>query len=166
MNRLLAPTVVALVCAYSTGLAGATGAGGGAGQGTRFPSAATSADLAFCVSETNRYRAMAGRPPLARSAALESYAAAGAQADAEAGVAHSHFKRTNGGGVAAGENEVVNAPVTMFRSVNRAIAEAIRGFYGEGPRGSHYRILTGQFSSVGCGVYVGNRRITIVQDFR
>jgi hypothetical protein len=81
-------------------------------------------------------------------------------------MAHSHFKRTNGGGVAAGENEVVNAPVTMFRNVNRAIAAAIRGFFGEGPGGSHYRILVGQFSSVGCGVHISNRRITIVQDFR
>jgi len=43
---------------------------------------------------------MAGRPALTETAALESYAAAGAQAHAASGVPHSHFQNTQGEGVA------------------------------------------------------------------
>ena len=59
-----------------------------------------SADLVFCVDETNRYRATRSRPPLARSAALEAYAAEGAQVDGTAHSAHRHFSQTGGGGIA------------------------------------------------------------------
>jgi hypothetical protein len=43
---------------------------------------------------------------------------------------------------------------------------AMEGFYGEGPSGGHYQNLEGQFSQVGCGVYIANQRITLIQDFR
>ena len=43
---------------------------------------------------------------------------------------------------------------------------AMDGFYGEGPSGVHYQNLEGPFSQVGCGVYIANQRITLIQDFR
>jgi hypothetical protein len=43
-------------------------------SGSTPPSGATSADLAFCVAESNRYRTLTSRPALAQSAALEAYA--------------------------------------------------------------------------------------------
>src|SRR5262245_49560136 len=57
-------------------------------------------DLAFCVAETNRYRARHGKPRLRRSAELEAYAAAGARYDTAARRAHKHFKDTRGGDLA------------------------------------------------------------------
>jgi len=30
----------------------------------------------------------------------------------------------------------------------------------------HYENLEGPFSQVGCGVYIANQRITLIQDFR
>ena len=30
----------------------------------------------------------------------------------------------------------------------------------------HYQNLEGPFSQVGCGVYIANQRITLIQDFR
>ena len=48
--------------------------------------------LTFCVTETNRFRATLGLSPVTRSSALEAYAAAGAQEDGLAHVAHQHFR--------------------------------------------------------------------------
>ena len=50
--------------------------------------------LTFCVTETNRYRAIMGLAALTRSGALEAYAAAGAQQDGLAHAPHQHFKTT------------------------------------------------------------------------
>ena len=49
------------------------------GRGTAPPAglAQRDDDLAFCVAETNRYRARHGKPSLRRSAELEAYAATG-----------------------------------------------------------------------------------------
>jgi uncharacterized protein YkwD len=63
-------------------------------------------ELTFCITETNRYRATLGLSPLTRSSALEAYAAAGAQEDGLAHVAHQHFRSTNGGGVAFAKNVI------------------------------------------------------------
>ena len=54
------PVLIVLVLAGS--LAALGGCGGGS-DGTT----GSSSDLQFCVDETNRYRAMDGRPPIARS---------------------------------------------------------------------------------------------------
>ena len=128
--------------------------------------AATTADLAFCVQETNRYRMLAGKPALAQSAALESYAATGAQVDGTARVAHTHFTSTNGGGVALAENELLATALNLFGTVQEAMRQAISAFYAEGPSGGHYQNLEGPYTQVGCGVFIDNRLITFVQDFR
>jgi cysteine-rich secretory family protein len=110
---------------------------------------------------------MAARPPLTESAALESYAAAGAQADAASGVPYSHFQNTQGGGVALAENEVLTQSLNILGgTVQSAMRAAMDGFCGEGPGGGHYQNLEGPFSAVGCGVYIANQRITLIQDFR
>src|SRR5262245_59516434 len=65
-------------------------------------------DLGFCVAETNRYRATLGKPPLARAAALEAFAAEGARVDGEIRRPHHHFASATFPGTYSGmaENEL------------------------------------------------------------
>lgn len=127
--------------------------------------AVTDADLTFCVSETNRYRTMRGRPALSRSAALETYANDSARIDAQANKPHQHFTGGNGGGVSLAENEVLNAAGNATVTTQSAIQSAISFFYSEGPGGGHYENMMG-YSALGCGVYRTSSTITVVQDFR
>ncbi len=167
-------TRIAMLVASSLSVM-AAGCGGGSttsGVSTTSLSAAaaqtqaTAADLAFCVQETNRYRAQAGKALLNRSATLENYAAIGAQVDATAKIAHTHFASTNGGGVARAENEMLAAAVSIFGTIQEAMRQSIARFYAEGPSGGHYQNLEGPYTQVGCGVFVGSGLITFVQDFR
>jgi Cysteine-rich secretory protein family len=130
------------------------------------PTGATAADLAFCVQDINAFRATVGRPPLAQSAALEAFAAQSAQQDATTGVPHSHFDATNGGGIAAGENELLPTALSLFGTVQGAMHGADTISFAEGPSGGHYQLLVGSSTQVGCGVFISNGRITVVQDFR
>src|SRR5215475_162808 len=66
-----------------------------------------SANLAYCADRVNLYRASVGRPPLARSADLEAFAAQAAQSDGLAHQAHRFFATPNGGGMSAAENEML-----------------------------------------------------------
>lgn len=127
---------------------------------------ATTADLVFCVDETNRYRSLRGRPALTRSSTLEAYAAEGAQEDGQAHAGHRHFQRTQGGGIAFAENELPWWPTAQFQNVRAVMASGIAGFYGEGPGGGHYDNMMGGYTQVGCGVYIANGEITVVQNFR
>jgi uncharacterized protein YkwD len=132
---------------------------------TPSPSVATAADLAFCVSETNRYRAMVGRSPLAQSSALEAYAAEGARMDAQTGVAHSHYNSTTRD-IARAENESV-LNFVAGDSVRAGMARAVLRYWEEGPTGPHYQNLTGPFTTLGCGVAVQTQTtLVFVQDFR
>jgi hypothetical protein len=133
---------------------------------TTLPTAATASDLTFCVSETNRYRALVGKTPLLQSAALEAYAAAGAEADSITRMAHSHFDNTNGGGLALAENELLTTGLALFGSVQEAMRQTIASFYAEGASGADYQNLEGPYTQVGCGVFIANAAITFVQDFR
>src|SRR5262249_46632756 len=98
-------------------------------------------DLAFCVAETNRYRARYGKPPLSRSAELEAYAATGARHDTAARRAHKHFDDTRGGKLAFAENECLSFHGWSLEfaggSVRRALTKCLRTFYDEGPGGGH-----------------------------
>ena len=58
----------------------------------------------FCVQETNRYRAMNGKPAVTESMQLETFADTGAMVDFN-GSPHQHFQSTQGGGIAFAENE-------------------------------------------------------------
>lgn len=159
MQRILVGAVLGLV-----GLAGAA-----CGQ-MQSPSAPTpvsttnfAAELALCVERTNDYRASIGRPPLARSRALEDFAAQAAEHDALARVAHQHFAQTNGAGVARAETEILwwkglAAPTV----VDRGLAQ----MWDVGPGGEHYDIMAGAYTEIGCGIFVSAGEITVAQDFR
>lgn len=127
---------------------------------------ATTADLIFCVTETNRYRAMQQRPALTRSSALETFAAEGARADGHGTVPHQHFEAQRPPLVALAENELHRLPFNLFGSIQQAMREAMQAYYAEGPSGGHYQNLMGPFADVGCGVYLANGEITLVQNFR
>ena len=127
-------------------------------------------DLAFCVAETNRYRARYALPPLRRSAELEAYAAAGARYDTAVRIPHKHFDDTPGGHLAYTENECLSFHGWSLRfaggSVRGAIIKCLRTFYDEGPGGGHYEnMLGGEYGTVGCGVHVVGGGVTIVQDY-
>ena len=127
---------------------------------------ATAADLAFCVQDINAYRARVGiASRYSESAALETFAALGAQQDSVSGQAHGHFEGTLGGAV--GENELLNGSFTTGIGVQAAIQSANAQFFSEGPGGGHYEHLVSlTLRQVGCGVYIANGRITIVEDFQ
>ena len=163
---VVAVSVLTSSCSDNSGTFTSTASSTTSPSATTLPTSATSADLAFCVSETNRYRKLAGKPTLAQSSVLEAYAATGAQADAISRVPHSHFDGTSGGGVALAENELLAAGLALFGTVQEAMRQAIGAFYAEGPTGGHYQNLEGPYTQVGCGVYIANAVITFVQDFR
>lgn len=123
-------------------------------------------DEAFCVDETNRYRAMVSEPPLARSAALEAYAAEGAEIDGTAHQAHKHFQDTNGGGIAFAENEIPWWPLSDFGSVREIVRAGLALMWAEGPGGGHYEIIRGPYTALGCGIFVNGDEVTVVQDYQ
>jgi uncharacterized protein YkwD len=120
-------------------------------------------DLAFCVTETNRYRAMIGLSPFTRSGALEAYAAAGARQDALAHKPHLHYKSANLAAKGIAENELPWWPGPSVRSV---IEKGLATMWAEGPGGGHYENIRGPYSQLGCGVFVNGNEITVVQDFQ
>jgi len=121
---------------------------------------------AFCVEETNRYRAMHGRPAVLRSAALEAYANEGAREDFDASP-HAHFIRTNGGGIAFAENECPHWGLQAQGGgdLHALVAACIEAFYAEGPGGGHYDNMMGNYGALGCGIHEAGGSVTIVQDF-
>ena len=147
---------------------GATGDedGGGGGDPADAGGGMWEAELVYCIEETNRYRALADLPPLARSAALEAFAAEGAEIDQQSGEPHKHFLDTNGGsGLAAAENEIPRWPVSMFGSVHNVIREGIEMMMDEGEGGPHHDTILGGYSKLGCGIYRAGDIVTVVQDF-
>jgi Cysteine-rich secretory protein family len=142
-------------------------------QGRRTASPTASAqrddDLAFCVAETNRYRARHGKPPLRRSAALEAYAATGATYDTAAHRPHQHYDDTRGGKLAFAENECLSFHGWSLQfaggSVRGALIKCLRTFYDEGPGGGHHENMMGEYRTLGCAVHVAGGGVSIVQDF-
>ena len=151
--------------ARDAGPGGASGGGvdaAGGGDGT-LPYAT---ERQFCIDETNRYRAMVGVPPYARSSALDDYADQGAAQDGESGDPHGHFISTNGGGLALAENEVPQwdgGPSDLMQVVRDGLA----AMWSEGPGGGHYENMRStDYTLLGCGLYVSaTHGITVVQDF-
>lgn len=151
------------------GAAGAGGTptgGGAAGQGSGSgvqPAGMYAMEKAFCLEQTNRYRAMVGKPPLTWSVQLEAYADEGAQQDAASRTPHGHFSATGGGGAFA-ENEI-----PWWQGGPGDVLEVVRGglelMWAEGPGGGHYENIIGSYGTLGCGIYVGNGAVTVIQDF-
>jgi hypothetical protein len=123
-------------------------------------------ELDYCVAQTNDYRASVGRPALLRSRSLEAYAAAAAPHDGSARAVHRYFRRTRGGGVAFAENLIPWWPLPRFGSVREIIRTGLAMMWAEGRGGGHYDNMVGQFSQVGCGVFVDADHVTVVQAFR
>jgi uncharacterized protein YkwD len=122
-----------------------------------------SANLSFCADEVNRYRVSVGRPPLSRSAELEAFAAKAAEDDGRSHQPHHWFAITNGGGMARAENEILWWQGFGVRSV---IEQGLQQMWQGGPSGEHYDIMVGQFSQIGCGIFVNGAEVTVAQDFR
>jgi uncharacterized protein YkwD len=131
----------------------------------------------FCVSETNRYRAMVPVAAVTESAALDTYAAAGARADTESGTPHGHFQATSGSGIASAENECpaslgwMTSPNPTDEQLQAKVAACIEAFWSEGPgadyntHGHYINMTNAAYHTVGCGVYVDGTQLTITQDF-
>ncbi|HEU5058797.1 MAG TPA: CAP domain-containing protein [Kofleriaceae bacterium] len=144
---------------------GAPAGDGGAGDPADASAGMWEAELVYCIDETNRHRALADLPPLARSAALEAYAAEGAEIDHQTGEPHKHFLDTQGGGIAAAENEIPRWPISMFGSVHNVIRDGIDMMMDEGEGGPHHDTILGPYSALGCGIYRSGDLVTVVQDF-
>jgi uncharacterized protein YkwD len=124
-------------------------------------------DLAFCVDEVNRLRATVGKPPLKRSPALERYAATAVRHDAAKRKAHDYFESSHyGDGLVRGENEALGWSLAVFGSVREVIARSLAQMWQEGPRGDHYRNMTGEYTEIGCGIYVEGDAVSVAQAFR
>ena len=154
--------LLACLVACDSGSAGSDAAGSG-------PNAAAKS---FCVGETNRYRAMNNKSALPESAALDTYADAGAMHDFTTSP-HDHFSSTGGGGIAYAENECPqqgNWQYTEGGDLNAVVGMCIAAFYAEGPgtdyaTHGHYINMMGAYGSLGCGIYFTGGKITIVQDY-
>jgi uncharacterized protein YkwD len=126
------------------------------------------ADLRFCVLETNRYRAMVNRAPLEQSSTLEAYAADAAEYDGTRHTAHGYSNlRNRDGAFARLENEILWWPLVNYGNVRAVIRQGIAAMWAEGPAGGHYKVLVDPSTTLmGCGVYVGDGEVTVVQAFR
>lgn len=125
--------------------------------------ASLDSQLSLCADEANRYRATVGLPALNRSSALEAFAAQAAEHDHGVGIPHQFFLKTNGGGVARAENQLIR---WRGYGLNDVIKKGMANMWGEGPGGQHYEVLTGNYSEVGCGIYVNGNEVSVSQDFR
>ena len=119
-----------------------------------------------CVELINEYRAGGGLPPLQQSAVLEHYAAEAAIHDGTSRRAHQYFSMTRGAGVATAENEIPWWPIGGTGGVDKVLDEALKAMWGEGPGGGHYENLAGPYEQAGCGIFVNEGHVTIVQAFR
>ncbi|MGD9906798.1 MAG: CAP domain-containing protein [Vicinamibacterales bacterium] len=140
--------------------------GGGAGPAASADptQTVTAADFAFCLSETNRYRALAGVSPVEHDPAVEVYAQTAAAADHATGRAHGYTSGPDRPTGAFAENEAVRWGVTD--AVRDVVAAAIAAFWREGPGGGHYENLRGPWGRVGCGIVAADGAVTLVQHFR
>jgi hypothetical protein len=162
---------LALVCLVACGGTDSGTTDGAPGGGGDAPAGPTSAKQ-FCVSETNRYRAMNSKPALTESVQLEAYADTGAMHDFTTSP-HDHFSMTSGGGIAFAENECPqqgNWQYTEGGDLDMVVGSCIAAFYSEGPGSDysthgHYINMMGAYATLGCGIYYAGGKITIVQDY-
>ncbi len=125
---------------------------------------------AFCVDETNRYREINGKPPVAYSAQLEAYANTGAMVD-HTSSPHQHFSSTSGGGIAFAENECPKWNLQQLGGgdMTELVRVCIAAFYSEGPGSGtahgHYNNMMGDYGTLGCGIFESTTTATIIQDF-
>lgn len=151
----------------------ATGDDDGSGSGMGSGSGNVSAKQ-FCVSETNRYRAMNSKAAVAENPALETYADTGATTDYDSNSPHSHFTSTQGGGIANAENECPGHSgwhLAPGGDLNALVGMCVAAFYAEGPGSDysthgHYINMMGAYAKLGCGIdQASSGDVTIIQDY-
>ncbi len=120
---------------------------------------------------TNGFRQMDGKPPLAESSALITFASAGA-ADDFASTPHHHFTTTNGGGIAFAENECPHWSLAHEGAgdMDTLVTACITAFYNEGPgsdyaKHGHYINMMGNYQTMGLGIHLSGDDATLVEDF-
>lgn len=127
------------------------------------PAGTYATDLAYCTEEINRYRGLVGLPALDRAPDLDAFAARAAEHDHRIRMPHQYFLQTNGGGVSRAETQLL---LWKGYTVREVITRGVAGMWAEGPRGAHYRTLAGDYTQVGCGVFVNGPEVSVSQDFR
>lgn len=164
MHRRVGLLLVVIVAAGCRGPLSSPTAPGSTGDPG---SPAFSAEVSLCVDQTNTYRATVGRSPLRRSEALEGYATAAARTDGLAHVAHQHARQTNlGNGLSRAENAILWWSLRYYGTVQRVVRLGLADMWQQGDGGAHYRNLVGNFTEVGCGIFVNGDEVTVVQAFR
>jgi GH24 family phage-related lysozyme (muramidase) len=122
-------------------------------------------DAQFCVDEVNRLRASAGKAPLEHSEQIETFSSEAARVDGDAHETHKFFRQTNGGGVARAENEIPWWKLSRYGSVRAIIREGLANEWAEGPGGSHWENIVGNYANVACGIAIKDGEVTVTQDF-
>ena len=167
VRAVLGPALGTLVCFAAGGCVATDSTAPTGVLGSDAAGAPFEAELVFCMEETNRYRALAGHPPLTRSKALEAYAAEAARTDALARTTHHHARSTGfGGGLVRAENQIPFWPLSQFRTVRTVIDHGLAQMWAQGESGAHYRNMMGRYAEIGCGVFVDGDEVTVVQAFR
>jgi len=162
-RRLLAPLLATSALMLSSACATSPAAPSSGGTTDSTFSANLSASLSYCADQVNKYRATVNLPPLGRAPDLEAFAATAAEYDGKAGVPHGYFVMTNGAGVSMAENQLL---LWKGYAVNDVIHQGMELMWAEGPSGSHYQVLTGKYTQVGCGIYLNGNEVNVSQDFR
>lgn len=126
------------------------------------------ADLQHCADVINAYRDSQSLPHLARSPALEAFAAIGACWDAHVpGTPHSHFKTKAYYQLTDAENELPNWPLGYYRSIAAILDQGTKLMWDEGPGGGHYENMIGDHTAIGCGIYIAaDSGVWVTQDFK
>ena len=111
---------------------------------------------------------MVNRAPIEQSSTLETYAAEAAEYDGTRHTAHGFSNlRNRDGAFARLENEILWWPLVNYGSVRAVIRQGIAAMWAEGPTGAHYKVLADVDARLmGCGVYLGNGEVTMVQAFQ
>lgn len=164
MHRSVGVLLLVLVASACRGpLSSATAPSATSDPGTP----AFSAETSLCVEQTNRYRASVGRAALKRSDVLEAYATAAARTDGLAHVAHQHARQTNlGNGTSRAENAILWWSLRYYGTVQRIVKLGLADMWEQGEGGTHYRNLVGNYTEIGCGIFVNGDEVTVVQAFR
>ena len=111
---------------------------------------------------------MVNLAPIEQSSTLETYSAEAAEYDGSRHTAHGYSNLKNRDGAFARlENEILWWPLVNYGSVRAVMRQGIAGMWAEGPAGAHYQVLTDRNATLmGCGVYVANGEVTVVQAFQ
>lgn len=165
---LLRGLAAATTLSCALGAAGCAMPGGPVSPGSVATDANTLADSAnFCIDEVNRYRAGAGLQPLSRSSRIDEFSSDAAKVDGAAHQVHSYFLMTNGGnGTARAENQIPWWKASQYGSVRAIVKQGLSQMWAEGAGGSHYENMRGNYTEMGCGIFISNDEVTVSQDFK